>query len=325
MKVLIVGAGAVGQVYAWHLSQAGHEVSFFVKAKYAPSLGNGVTLYRLGRWRKEQQNLSGFGLVTDAAAVAAQRWDQVWLALASDALRGALAAEIMAAVGQATVVCLQPDVEDIDYVRDHVPPVQLVQGLITFISYQSPLPGLAGPEGIAYYVPPMAPGLFSGEMPRVESVVAALKAGGLAAKSVPDFAQAAAAAPAMLQPLIAALEINEWRLNNFTASSNFHLGLAASREALAVVKIYVGADIRPLKPLLSPLTWKLVLPVIKRLAPFDLEQFIRYHYSKVRVQSLQMLGSYIRIGKQHGLSTTALESLRIAMACATPLSPPLPM
>lgn len=319
MKILIVGAGAVGQVYAWHLSQAGHEVSFFVKAKYAQSLSNGATLYRLGHWRKEQQKLSGFSLVTDVAAVAAQRWDHVWLALPSDAMRGALAAEIMAAVGQATVVCLQPDVEDIDYVRCHVPPAQLVQGLITFISYQSPLPGLDGPEGIAYYLPPMAPGLFSGEATRVANVVSALMAGGLSAKSVPDFAQAAAAAPAMLQPLIAALEVHEWRLNSFTASSSFHLGLAASREALAVVEMHVGADIRPLKPLLSPLTWRLVLPVIKRLAPFDLEQFIRYHYSKVRVQSLQMLDSYIRIGKQHGLPTPTLESLRTKMASAASL------
>lgn len=30
MKILIVGAGAVGQVYGWHLAQAGHEVHFLL-------------------------------------------------------------------------------------------------------------------------------------------------------------------------------------------------------------------------------------------------------------------------------------------------------
>ena len=38
MKVLIVGAGAVGQVYGRHLAAAGAEVCFYVKPKYRAEL-----------------------------------------------------------------------------------------------------------------------------------------------------------------------------------------------------------------------------------------------------------------------------------------------
>lgn len=317
MKILVVGAGAVGQVYAWHLAQAGHELSFFVKAGYAEALSRGTTLHRLGHRRMQTQHFRDFGLVTEPAAVAARHWDQVWLALPSDALRGALAARILASVGQATVICLQPDIEDIDYVRAHVPAEQIVQGLITFISYQSPLPGCAGPEGIAYYLPPLAPALFGGEMQRAAVVVAALKAGGLAAKEVPDFARAAAGAPAMMQPLMAALEINEWRLSGLIASPVFGMGLAASREALAVAEKHAGADVRSLRPLLRPLAWRLLLPLIRKLLPFDLERLLRYHYGKVRAQSLLMLDSYIRLGARHGLPTPALQALRSQLDMVT--------
>lgn len=310
MKVLVVGAGAVGQVYAWHLAQAGHEVSFFVKTKYVEALSDGTVLYRLGHWRTKLQSFHGFGLVTEPAEVAAQNWDQVWLALPTDAMRGELAAHILASVGRATVVCLQPDLEDVDYVKSLVPVEQVVQGLITFISYQSPLPKCSGPEGIAYYLPPLAPGLFGGESQRVKSVVMALNAGGLAAKVVPDFGRAAAGAPAMLQPLIVALEVNQWRLNGFIASSHFSVGLAASREALAVAEKHAGADIRPLKILLQPLVWRVALPLTRQLLPFDLESLLRYHYGKVRTQSLMMLDSFIRLGGQHGQPTPALETLR---------------
>lgn len=310
MKILVVGAGAVGQVYAWHLAQAGHEVSFFIKAKYAEALRPGTVLHRLGRLGARQQSFQGYGLVTDPAAVAAQSWDQVWLTLASDALRGELAGQVLDAVGKATVVCLQPDLEDADHVRRHVPPSQVVQGLITFISYQSPLPGKTGPEGIAYYLPPLAPGLFAGESARVRAVVQALRAGGLAAKEVPDFAQAAAGAPAILQPLIAALELNDWRLGSMAGSPALVLGLAAAREAMAVAESEAGADTRLLKPLLRPLAWRLILPLSRVALPLDLETYLHYHFAKVGVQTRLMLDSYIRLGQRHGLATEALQRLR---------------
>ena len=54
--ILIIGAGAVGQVYAYHLAQAGYHIHFLLKEKYLeeaqqgnkilPLLENTVKLYR---------------------------------------------------------------------------------------------------------------------------------------------------------------------------------------------------------------------------------------------------------------------------------------
>lgn len=35
-QILIIGAGAVGQVYAYHFAQAGHQVHLLLKEKYIP-------------------------------------------------------------------------------------------------------------------------------------------------------------------------------------------------------------------------------------------------------------------------------------------------
>lgn len=314
MKILIVGAGAVGQVYGWHLRQAGHEVTFFVKEKYREEVARGLTLYRLGYGRSRRQDWPAVSVISSVQEVATQPWDQVWLTLASDALRGELAGQVLAQVGQATVVCLQPDIEDGAYVRSRLPtPGQMVQGLITFISYQSPLPGGSGPEGIAYFLPPLAPGLFAGEAARVGPVVTALKAGGISAKVVRDFAQAAAGAPALLQPLMAALEVNDWKLHTLNGSQHMKLGLAASREALTVAKAEAGANTGLLSLLLRPTAWRLIVPLSQRVLPMDVETYLKYHYGKVGVQSRLMLDSYIRLGGQHGLDTQALQALRAAM------------
>jgi 2-dehydropantoate 2-reductase len=312
MKILIAGAGAVGQVYGWHLHQAGHDVAFFVKAKYQNEVGAGLTLHRLGR--DTRQDWPAVRAISDLDLVAGTQWDQIWLTFASDALRGDLATALLRVIGDATVVCLQPDMEDGDYVRAHVPsPNQVVQGLITFISYQSPLPGHAGPEGIAYYLPPLAPGLFSGEAARVGAVVRALKAGGLAAKVVPDLAKTAGGAPALLQPIIAGLEASGWRIDAMMGGANLPLGLAAAREALAVAERSMGANTTALKLLLRPWVWRLLVPVIRRVLPLPLEPYLHYHFAKVGAQTRLMLDTYIRLGQQHGLDTAALQSLRAAL------------
>lgn len=312
-KILVVGAGAVGAVYGWHLHRAGHEVHFFVKPAYRDTVSAGLTLHRLKRHATRREDWNG-PRVTDLAAVAGERWDQVWLTLSSDALRGELAAQLLAAVGAATVVCLQPDLEDADYVRARVgAPEQVVHGLITLISYQSPLPGRDGPPGIAYFLPRFTPTPFSGSPARLSGVVDALKAGGMDARAVADVAPAAAAATALMQPLIACLELNNWQLSTLPGSEPLHSGLDAAREALAVARQITGVPTAKFRPLLLPWLWRLLLPLASRMLPLPLEPYLHYHFSKVGVQTRLMLETYIRLGQQHGLETQALQKLRQAL------------
>ena len=46
-KVLLLGAGAVGQVYGYHLAKAGAEVSFKVRPKYLEETRQGWSKIRL--------------------------------------------------------------------------------------------------------------------------------------------------------------------------------------------------------------------------------------------------------------------------------------
>ena len=80
-RVLVVGAGAVGQVYARHAQQGGAEVTFFVRDKYRNEVARGLDLYPLNRGqrhRTEPVRFEGFEVVSRTDEVAAQRFDQVY-------------------------------------------------------------------------------------------------------------------------------------------------------------------------------------------------------------------------------------------------------
>lgn len=311
MDILIVGAGAVGQVYGRHLAAAGHKVTFFVKPAHAPSLQDGLPLHRLGWLRHRSETWRGYRLISDLPEVAQQDWDQVWLCMSADALKSPLTRAVLGAAGRATVVCLQPGPGSAELVRARLSmPGQLVRGLITFISYQSPLPGRPGPQGIAYFLSPLAPGLFAGEPERVGAVVDALRAGGMAARVTADIDQAAGGAEAFLNPMVAALECHHWRLGDFAASEAFAIGRQAALEALAIEGVTQGLRVLPFRLLLSGPGSRLLLMLAPRVLPLALEPYLAYHFGKVGLQTREMLDAWIALGARQGLGVAGLQELR---------------
>ena len=73
LRVLVVGAGAVGQVFALHLARGGADVAFLVKPKYAEECGRGFTLYRLGGRVPTIESVTCRAL-TSAADAAREHW-----------------------------------------------------------------------------------------------------------------------------------------------------------------------------------------------------------------------------------------------------------
>jgi len=311
MNILIIGAGAVGAVYGWHLRQAGHNVVFYTKRKYQAQVSAGLTLHRITRRQTTRQDWAHPSVITSLLEVKAEPWDQVWLTIPSNALRDGSMTLLLEAIGTATLISLQPDIEDIDYVRAHVAdPDQVIQGLIPFISYQSPLPHTIEPKGISYYLPPFSKGLYAGAPERLKPLLEVLHDGGLSAKGVENFHLASAANTAFLQPMIAALELNNWHLTDFPTTESAKLGLAAAREALAIVRQTVGATTTPFKPLLWEKIWTLIIPLSQYLIPLPLEAYLQYHFTKVGAQTRVMLDTYIRLGQQRGLAVEKLQELR---------------
>lgn len=319
-KILLVGAGAVGQAYGYHLRRGGAEVSYLVKPKYRAQVEAGFLLYRhqlIGEPRA--LHFGDFEVLTDHDAVGAEHWDQVWLCVSSTALKGEWLEDLCARIGDATLVSLQPGLEDIERVSAAYPPAKIVLGMITLISYQSPLPGEHLREGVAYLLPPGAPIPFSDLMPtshavlqrRAHAVADALQQGGCPAKVDPKTAQLAAFAAAVVVPVVAALETAGWSFTRLRKGPAMELASTAAREAQHTVSAHLNANPPlPLRLARRSEFLGLALRMGARMMPFDLEVYLEYHFTKVGAQTRQILDNYIELGAQNEQSTRSLSILR---------------
>lgn len=305
-RVLLVGAGAVGQVFGKYLRAAGCELSFLVKEKYADEARRGFTLHELGILEKdpEPMTFSGFGVHVSNEEVAARRWDQVWLCVSSTALRsGNWVGELARATGEATWVMLQPALDDREWLLQWIPPERLVSGMIPFISFHAPLkPGERYPRpGTAFWIPPMTRGLFSGPPERLREVIRTLRAGGYPARPTQDVARDVAIPSAVLTVFVKGLEAAGWSFERFLQHDSLERVHRAAREAVQVAASHTQGSASAVLPLLRPALFKLLLPVAARLTPFDLETYLKVHFTKVGEQTRLMMRTYVDLGRSAGL------------------------
>src|SRR5690606_1191252 len=126
----------------------------------------------------------------------------------TDALREPWLPKLLAATGNATVVGWAPESQV------YVPQERLVEGTIPFIAWQSPLPGEAGEEGVAYWMPPFSAVLLGGSEERFVPVRQLLEMGGMKCRRISDSAQVGSFT-ALLISCMAALEASGWSLRTF--------------------------------------------------------------------------------------------------------------
>jgi len=325
-RVLVVGAGAVGQVYARHLQLGGAKVTLFVREKYRQAIERGFDLYALNGPRPtEPQRFEGFSVVTRPDEEDALGFDQVYLTVSSPALGGAWLRELVAAAGDATIVALQPGKDEQEVLRAAgVPPERLVPGMITLISYAAPLPGETrfSHPGMAYWFPPMAPCRLSGPGERTEAVVRALRAGGLPARRYADVPSSVVFPSAILMPYLVALESAGWSLRALWRGGASALGARAAREALAVAA--TTTDRRPplaMRVMSRPGVLRFALWAARRLMPLPFEIYLREHFTKVHAQTMEFMAGYIAKGKKSDLAVGALEQLIAAVEPAARVRP----
>jgi ketopantoate reductase len=325
MRALVVGAGAVGQVYARHLQLGGADVTFFVREKYRATLERGLDMYPLnGRRPTEPVRFDAFSVVSRPDEVAARTFDQVYLTVSSPALAGPWLRELIAATGDATIVALQPgNDERAVLLAAGVPADRLVSGMITLISYAAPLPGETRfpKPGMAYWFPPMAPAPHSGPRERTAAVVRALRAGKLPSKVHRDVPGAVAFPSAILMPYLVALETAGWSFQALGRGPAIDLGARGAREALAVTAATTGRR-RPLgaRVLSRPSMLRFALWFAARLFPLPLEIYLREHFTKVHAQTIEFIANYIAKGKPAGVGVAALEQLLAGVEPAQPLA-----
>jgi 2-dehydropantoate 2-reductase len=197
-------------------------------------------------------------------------------------------------------------------VARQLPDEQIVQGIITLVSYRAPLPGetrFAAP-GIAYWFPPLGASPLSGA--RRDSVIAALRAGGLPAKRHRDVAAVSAFPTALLMPLLAVLEQAGWAFAALREPARLALAARAADQALAVVARRRGQRVPALLRLINrPLAVRLALALAPRLMPLDVETYLRAHFTKVGDQTRDFLRTYQALGHEAGLPTDGLDQLSV--------------
>lgn len=328
-RILIVGAGAVGQTYAYYLARGGATISFYVKPKHAAACEAGFDLHELRvLGRPRPRRLVGAATLTTIEEVAACTWDQVWLCLSTTGLRGGKARPeepswldaLLPAIGDALVVSLQPDLDDRAFLTCRLPETRLVSGLITFVAYAAPLPGeRLTPPGVAFMQPPLAPNPFSG--PRADEVVTALRRGGASARRVRDVSGRVRLGAAILIPTMAVLGTLGWSLRAVARGPGRARVRAIVRESAAIVaRGRPGLITRLLLSLYaSALGLTLVARLLPRLTPFDLEVYLRAHFTKVGDQTRVMLATYCEHARALGLPH---ETLAAALAQLDPGAAP---
>ena len=313
-KVLIVGAGAVGQVYGLHMQRGGASVAVFVKDKYAEAARQGYTLHRV---RRAATRFVPDTVVSDAAGVEEQGpWDQVWLCMSSTALQGwkEAGAVLRAAGPRATVLCLTTGIEDVEFVSAKIGGLdRLVEGLITMISWHAPLPGQqVDPAGVAYWLPPGAAPPFSGDATRVGRLVTTLKKGGYRAKVVKSVRTRNAFGAATLLPLMAGLEMAAWSFKTFRKGRWLGVATRAGREGHAIAASRLG--VRHAKWLsaiaLNPTIVGFIAWIAPWFVPFPLETYLKEHFTKVGDQTRSHLRRYLELAEEHTLPCVGLRELR---------------
>jgi hypothetical protein len=318
IRVLVVGAGAVGQVYARHLQLGGAELTLFVRDRYRAAAERGFDLYVLhGRRPTEPVRLEGCAVVTRPDEVAARRFDQVYLTVSSPALAGPWLGELIAALGDATIVMLQPGPDDhARLIAAGAAPARLVSGLITLIAYAAPLAGETRfpRPGTAYWFPPLAPSPLSGPPDRTAGVIAALRAGKLPAKRHRDARTSGALLSAAVMPYLVALETAGWSLRALTRGAAMARGGRGARQALAIAAVTTGRRAPlGLRVLVRPGVIRIGLWAARPFVPLPLEVYLRAHFTKVHDQTVGFMAGYVADGRRAGLDVTGIEELLAAI------------
>jgi 2-dehydropantoate 2-reductase len=249
--------------------------------------------------------------LTRADEVATNTWDQVWLCISSPALQGPWLRDLLQAIDTATLVFLQPGLRDRDIILEHWPAERLVQGLITLLSYQAPLPGehVSQQPGVAYFFPPLSATPFAGPLERTQAVVDALRVGGGRAKVSPHVRKHAAIGSAVLMPHVCALETAGWSLPALRKSPLLTLAARASHEAMMIAARYNSFSLPTARHVVHPWLTQVALGLAPHVLPFDLETYLRYHFTKVGEQTSAAMAVYIELGTVLGLPYTHLEQL----------------
>lgn len=289
MKILVIGAGAVGQIYGYHFHKGGAEVSYLIKEKYLTELSAGMRLFPLNQGRKPEAILfKDYQLISDYQALKQTHWDVVLITVASDALYQPWLEELSQVINpEASILSLQPGMRDRAEIARFVSPSRILTGLIVLIAFQTPLDA-KGPQekGMAWWMPPFVKTPFDGPKERVSPIIEILNKGNFPSthESLIDKPTKAAFGSTFLGEFIYCLEKNNWQLSQFHQAAVGNEFVDGLRSSFAKIAKKIAVPVPAVINLLGWRFYSLLIRVAKKMMPFDLERYLKIHFTKVGAQ-----------------------------------------
>jgi hypothetical protein len=319
MKVLMVGCGAVGQVFGLFLQKAGVELGLYDLPATADRLKQalnhgGMPLFQISRSRGQDpsaHHLENYQVLMDFGGCQRFKPDQIWFTTPSPVYHSEWFREFLQNMPSGRVVCFAPEGARSEFYPESVDKDRLVFGGITFMAWQGDLEGSGGrPEGVNFWLSPLAIPLTGTEKACVE-VGQLMKRAGLRADIQRQASPMQASVTAVMTAFVAGMELSGWSFVAFRKSPWLNRAAAGSREA--VLSQLSGASIFA-KTLLGILSSSAALFLatffLPLLFPFDLEKYLKFHYLKTRDQTLTLLDVFATDGKRRGLP---VENIRILL------------
>ncbi len=194
----------------------------------------------------------------------------------------------------------------------------MIQGMIQFIAYQSPLPGerdatARNQHGVTYYLPPLAMSRFAPRTPETRAIQQTLARGGAKTSLATDLQFTYAVTAAISVPAMASLEIAGWSLRRFRSQEHQQPARRAATEALQISCAYHHEKFRPVRYGLIAAAGVKAIAYAALVAQFPVERELEFHFTKVRAQTRLMIENYRRRGSAEGIATSALDTLSQAL------------
>ena len=314
MKVLIVGAGATGAVLGYFAREAGAEVTFLVKEKYEKKMREGVRLHKHRSFRSEPSTIlfKEYEVRSNISDLQGKPFDSILCTVASHSLiEGDWIKNLVSALPGVTFVSFQPGIEDRKIVleRSGIPPENLLEASIPFLSYLAPMPGETHlSPGYAFWTPPISRGFFNGEAGRAQKVVSLLREGGYPAKYLPKYKEKQLGLETLLNILVIGLEKADWSFDKLFNSDKLYLVSKATEEAFPLVfqkrtgELPESSFFRDV--LFKGITIRSAIRLLEWMAPFDLEQYFQVHFTKIDTQRKNEFESILRLKPRESLGTS---------------------